>query len=320
MSPLVIFKKAAVNTFASPGWWLLGFFLAGGLHVQWIWPGGYEALITEWLPKITSWFIYWNLHPERAVLPFILLLSAAGAALLLTNGAKVWLLISAAHTHRVSFLGAQKTAVLVGPELTHYIIRLIFRVLPQLIPFSLVTTLTMLVLTTLLAVPLAFGLVSQASVSVYIFVALLAWILVVFVLSVISIVGSYAIILYQRSVFQAVSFSFDLLLKRYQILIRFTVSLLGVYILSYLFGLGVINNAQHVVFFTTRIMAFIAPTLVPAWVIVISALFGLLGVIWISILNVFFNLSFLFFFEQLVTPESLPQPALQTTMLVASTP
>jgi hypothetical protein len=299
MDYLAIIKKAYHITLRQPGLWLLGLFLAGGFSANFL----YLAQIQiGWRDR---WSIFQQVIPGFGFGP-IAIFSAVTLVtfiivVIVSNWAKVLFILHASDVLKLPRLNSAE-----GEENLDRSLGILFKhSLRYLLPVIAVSVLTMISVTIvtgiLFGTPLLLYLHVDSQPVMWLLSAMVFVVLILF-FSFLNIFSTFYIVLFRYSAQRAVNLALDLIVSKWKNIANMALMLIVIYAACFFIGSSLIyllKEATSLVLLPLAKFGLFNEAPVINFLTLTS---GVLLWVWLALVNVFFNLSLLLLFTELVKP------------------
>jgi hypothetical protein len=282
--------------------WLLGLFLAGGFNGNFVY---LAQLQVGWRDKAP--LIHYGTGQYgngRVAIAGLLGLAVFIVIFAIANWAKVLFVL-----HARNVLGLEEASTPDDPASPRKLIRQSRTPLVSVMGVSAITMVSLAVISgVLFGTPTLLSLRPGSLPGMWLLAGLVFIVLVLF-FSCLNIFSTFFIVLYRYRARKAVALALDLLVSRWQPIIAMAMLLIGAYAACFFIGVSLVfilkSVAASVLLPFTR-FGLANPGDIVGFITVLS---GILLWCWLAVVNVFFNLSLLLLFAELVRPPKDPELA-----------
>lgn len=281
-----IFSKAFYITWNNPAFWWLGIILLGGFNIQWVLSGTPFPLWVSRYQRILEWWLTSGSHFHYPPVWFFITLLAGVLILLLNGWVKALLIYLSAHAGGFIFPDQQKvrettTIWQVGGLVKKYIGKLLF-----------INTLVALVaggLLVLVGFPVWGYLIRQDNLQLIAILFVFLACLIVLWAVLYSQMTVLFVVLRGSSIKDAFRTALDFMFLRWQQSLIFMLCLTGCFIASFFLGSAVFFYVR----FAVKLLR--GYSFEPMLMQIVTLLY----LVWLALLNVFYNVVFVVFFSEL---------------------
>jgi len=307
-----LIQRAFAATVNHPWLWLFGLFLTSGFNLHWL---VFPSQSAQW-HEITSndWERLIHHHQFWVVIAFGLLFYII--SVVIASWAKVMLVLYSSLLLKIKRLKpiGQPDDYPTEPVINNKLVKESGRYTLQVTIVSFVTTIITLAGAAALFIPSFVWMQNEPGQGYFVTMAIFVFLLLLFFTTFLSAFGSFFIVIHQRNVSQALNLSTDLILAKWRTILAYLLILMVIYGLSLTAGFGLLAFARFLVSFGFGILSGfgVFSTLVAGrvtWVVI-----SIILIVLLSMLNAFFNVALLLFFERLIKSRPIEAKALRTEL------